>query len=108
LACENISLLHVDCFSEKAAQEQAAKAAKTKGDNTPIKPSASKPLIGNSPHIPPASKDTNIASSSTPAPANQKVDNKLKGTMETEDKEVVVDPNNSDKKLQINDNLDPK
>jgi hypothetical protein len=30
------------------------------------------------------------------------------GTLETEDKEVAVDPNNLDKKLQISDNLDPK
>jgi hypothetical protein len=36
------------------------------------------------------------------------VDNKLKETTRTEDKGVAVDPNNPDKKLQINDNLDPK
>jgi hypothetical protein len=41
-------------------------------------------------------------------PTNQKVDNKLKGTLQTEDKHVEVDPNNPDKKLRINDNLDPK
>jgi hypothetical protein len=40
-------------------------------------------------------------------PTNQKVDNKLKGTMEIEYMHVVVDPNNSDKKLQISDNLEP-
>jgi hypothetical protein len=54
------------------------------------------------------SKGTNIASASTPSPVNQKVDNKLKGTMETKDKEVVGDPSNLDKKVQINDNLNPK
>jgi hypothetical protein len=32
----------------------------------------------------------------------------LKGTMETEDKEVVVDPSNTDKMLRISDNLDLK
>jgi hypothetical protein len=52
--------------------------------------------------------DTNIASSSTPSPADQKADNKLKGTKGTEDKEVLVDPSNLDKKLQISDNLNPK
>jgi citrate lyase gamma subunit len=41
-------------------------------------------------------------------PTDQKVDNKLNGTLEIEDKQVVVDPNNSNKKLQISDNLDPK
>jgi hypothetical protein len=36
------------------------------------------------------------------------VDNKLKGTLETEDKSIAVDANNTDKKLRISDNLDPK
>jgi hypothetical protein len=58
--------------------------------------------------VPPTSKGTNIASASTPSPSDQKVDNMLKGTMETEDKEVVVDPSNTDKMLRISDNLDPK
>jgi hypothetical protein len=74
----------------------------------PSKISASKPPISNSPWFPPASKDTNISSASILVPTNQKVDNKLKGTLQTEDKHVEVDPNNPDKKLRINDNLDPK
>jgi hypothetical protein len=41
-------------------------------------------------------------------PLDQKVHNKLKGTAAAEDKEVLVDPNNPDKKLRINSNLDPK
>jgi hypothetical protein len=108
LACEDTSLSHAGRFGEKAALEQAAKAAKMNGGSTPSKMSASKPPIGNSPWIPPASKGTIIASASTPAPADQKVDNKLKGTMGAEDKEVVVDPSNLDKKLRINENLIPK
>jgi hypothetical protein len=68
----------------------------------------SKPLINNSPQMPPASKGTNIAPTSIPMPTNQKVDNKLKETLETEDKQIVVDPNNPDKKLLISNNLDPK
>jgi hypothetical protein len=36
------------------------------------------------------------------------VDNKLKGTAAEEDMEIPADPNNPDKKLQINLNLDPK
>jgi hypothetical protein len=108
LACENASLLHADRFGEKTPQEQATKTAKTKGGSTPSKPSASKPPIGNCPWFPPTSKDTDIASASTPSPIDQKMDNKLKGTLETKDKEVAVDSNNPDKKLQISDNLDPK
>jgi hypothetical protein len=41
-------------------------------------------------------------------PANQKADNKLKGTLEIEDKQVAVDPNNPDKKLRMSNNLGPK
>jgi hypothetical protein len=108
LACENASLSHADRFGEKAAQEQEDKAAKIKCGSTPSKISASKPPISSSPRIPPASKGTNIASPSTPAPTDQKVDNKLKATLETEDKHVIMDPNNLDKKLRISDNLDPK
>jgi hypothetical protein len=35
-------------------------------------------------------------------------DDKLKGTASVEDKEILVDPNNLDKKHQIGSNLDPK
>jgi hypothetical protein len=41
-------------------------------------------------------------------PADQKADKKLKGITGTEDKEVMVDANNPDKKVRISDNLDPK
>jgi hypothetical protein len=37
LACENASLSHAGCFSDKEAQDQAAKAAKTQGDNAPTR-----------------------------------------------------------------------
>jgi hypothetical protein len=37
LACENASLSHVGCFSDKEAQDQAAKGAKTQGDNAPTR-----------------------------------------------------------------------
>jgi hypothetical protein len=63
LACENASLSYVNRFGEKAVQEQATKVAKIKGDSTPSKISASKPPTGNSPWIPPASKGTNMYSS---------------------------------------------
>jgi hypothetical protein len=36
------------------------------------------------------------------------MDNKLKGTVGTEDKEVLAEPNNPDKNLRIGLNLDPK
>jgi hypothetical protein len=108
LACENASLSHIGRFGKKAAQEQAVKVAKTKGGGTPSKASTSMPPINNTPRATPASKGTNIVSGSTPSPVNQKADNKLKGTAGTEDKEVLVDPRNPDKKLWISLNLDPK
>jgi hypothetical protein len=108
LSCENTSLLLAGRFGDKEGQEQATKAAKTKGGSTPSKASTPKPPTSNILRVPPASKDTNITSASTPAPADQKVDNKLKGSVGIEDKEVLVDPSNSDKKFRISSNLDPK
>jgi hypothetical protein len=108
LACENASLSLAGHFDDKAAQEQVTKAAKTKGGSTPSKASAAKPPTGNIPRAPLASKGTNIASATTSVPADQKVDSKLKGTVGTEDKEVLVDPSKPDKKLHINLSLDPK
>jgi hypothetical protein len=100
LACKNASLLHARRFGEKAAQEQATKVAKIKGGSTPNKPLVSKPPTDSTPRAPAAQKGTYVASSSNQLPADQKVDNKLKGTT-AEDKEVLVDPNNTDKKLRI-------
>jgi hypothetical protein len=108
LGCENASLSHGGWFGEKVAQEQAAKAVKVKGGSTPSKASMSKPPIDNSPQLPLTLKGTNVASGSTLASIDQMVNNKHKETLETEDKQVTVDPNNPDKKLLINDNLDPK
>jgi hypothetical protein len=45
-----------------------------------------KPAISSILRVPPSSKGTNVASVSTPAPADRKVGNKLKGTVGTEDK----------------------
>jgi hypothetical protein len=55
LACENASLSHAGHFSDKAAQERAAKATKTKDGSTPTKPLASKPPIDNTLRARPAS-----------------------------------------------------
>jgi hypothetical protein len=108
LACENTSLSHAGRFGDKAAKEQATKVAKVKGGCTPSKASGSKAPTSNTLRAPPASKGTNIASASTLVPADQKADNKMKGAAGSEDKEVLVDPSNLDKKLRINSNLNPK
>jgi hypothetical protein len=45
----------------------------------------------------------------TQPPTNQKVDNKKKGTAEDEDnKEILADPNDPDKKFMISSKLNPK
>jgi hypothetical protein len=49
LACENAILTHAGRFDEKAAQEQAAKIAKTHGGSTLIKSPAPKPSTIDSP-----------------------------------------------------------
>jgi hypothetical protein len=101
-------LSHVGHFGDKAAQEQAAKVAKTKGGSTPNKSSTSKPPTGSTPRAPAAQKGTYIASASNQVPVDLKADNNLKGTAVVEDKEVLVDPNNPDKKLWISLNLEPR
>jgi hypothetical protein len=70
-----------------------------KGGNTPHKTSASKPPTDSTPRAPVAQKGTYIASASNQPPTDQKVDNKLKGTTAEEDKEILADPSNPDKKL---------
>jgi hypothetical protein len=48
-ACVNVTLTHARRFSEKAAQEQAAKVVKTQGGSTSFKSLAPKPLTISSP-----------------------------------------------------------
>jgi hypothetical protein len=105
LACENATLTHVRRFSEKAAQEQAAKVAKTHSDSTSFKSSAPKPLTIGTPRPPSAKKGTYGASTSNQPPADQQADDKKKGT---NDKEVPVDPSNLDKKFWISTSLEVK
>jgi hypothetical protein len=76
LACENVSLSHVRCFGEKTVQEQTAK---TRGGSPPHKTSVTKSPTSGAPRAPTAQKGTYIASTSTQAPTDQKVDNKQKG-----------------------------
>jgi hypothetical protein len=105
LACENASLSYVGRFGAKAAQEQSAKAAKTQGDNTPLKTSMPKPPIGSTPQTSIAKKGAYAASPSTQPPTNQPVDYRKK---ETDDTGVQVDPSNLDNKLRIGTSLYPK
>jgi hypothetical protein len=69
---------------------------------------ASKPPIDGTPRATLAKKGTHVISTSTQQPVNQEANNKQKGTAVDEDKVVLVDPNNPDKKLWISSKLDPK
>jgi hypothetical protein len=49
LACENTSLLYAGRFVDKAAQDEAAKAAKTQGGSAPYMTSTAKPSTSRTP-----------------------------------------------------------
>jgi hypothetical protein len=54
-------------------------------------------------------KGIHTASTSTQMPTDHKVDNNQKGTMVDEDnKEILTDPNDPNKKLKISSKLDPE
>jgi hypothetical protein len=108
VACENASLSQAGHFGHKASQEQLTKVSKTQGGNTPLKTSATKPPTGGMIRPPSAKKGTYVASASTRQPTNQPVDNKQKGTLAMEDKEILSAPSNLDKKLWITTDLDHK
>jgi hypothetical protein len=104
LACENATVTHAGHFSKKAAQVQSAKVAKTQGDSTPLRSSVPKPPIVGTHRTPSTKKGAYTASPSTQPPVDQPVDDK-KGV---DDKEILADPSNQDKKLWISIGLDPK
>jgi hypothetical protein len=93
------------CFGEKVAQEQAAKVAKTQGSSTPLRSSTPKPLTIGTPRPPLAKKSTYVASTFTQQSTDQSVDDKKKGA---DDKEIMTDPSNPNKKLRINTCLNAK
>jgi hypothetical protein len=104
LACENASLTHARRFSEKKAQELAAKMAKTHGGSTPIKMMMSKPPTSDTPLPPAEKKGTFVGSTSDQLATDQPTDDKKKGAT---DKDVQVDPNDIGKKLCLSTEQTP-
>jgi hypothetical protein len=107
LACENTTLMHGGPFNEKATQDQAAKVAKKHGGSTSFKSLAPKPptIASPPPHRPPSAKRGAYgALESNQHPANQPTN----GKKEADDKEVVVDLSNPDKKFWISTGLNAK
>jgi hypothetical protein len=105
VAYKNAVLTHVRQFSEKETQELAVKMVKTHGGSTPAKMVAPNPPVGSTPQTPAEKKSTFVGSMSNQHVADQSVDDKKKGGT---DKDVSVDPNNTDKKLHLSTELDPK
>jgi hypothetical protein len=75
------------------------------GGSTSFKSPMPKPPTIGSPRPPSAKKGAYDASTSNQQPVSQQTDGKKK---EVDDKEVLVDPSNPDKKLQINTCLEVK
>jgi hypothetical protein len=49
LTCDNATMTHAGCFSEKVSHDQAAKVAKMQSSSTPLRSPMPKPLIASSP-----------------------------------------------------------
>jgi hypothetical protein len=105
LACENAALTHAGWFGEKEAQELATKVAKAHGGSTPIRTTAPKPPAAGTLRPPAEKKSTFVGSTSNQPIADQLVDDKKKGAA---DMKVVVDPDDTDKKLRLSTKLEAK
>jgi hypothetical protein len=104
LACENAALTHARRFGEKEAHELAAKVAKPHVRSTPIRTGVSKPpAVGT--HRPLPKKNTFVSATSNQPSADQAVDDKKKGAA---DKEVALDPDDTNKKLRLDTELEAK
>jgi hypothetical protein len=105
LVYKNVALTHAGRFGEKEAQELVAKVAKTHGGSTPVRTAAHKPPIGSTLWLPAEKKSTFMHSMSNQPATDQATDDKKKGVT---DKEVAVDPVDTDRKLHISAELDAK
>jgi hypothetical protein len=105
VACENASLTHVGKFSNKEARDLAVKMARIQQGNTPSRIATPGSAAGGTLRPITSKKGITMASPSNQPAANQLAAEDKKGAT---DKEVTVDPNNTDKKLRISTELDAK
>jgi hypothetical protein len=105
VACENATLTNTERFSEKKEQELTMKVAKAHGGRTPIRTGISKPLAVETHRPPPEKKNTFLGTTSNQPSADQTMDDKKK---EAADKEVAVDPDDTNKKLRLGIELEAK
>jgi hypothetical protein len=83
----------------------AAKVAKAHGGSTPVRTAAPKPPAAGTLRPPIEKKSIFVGSTSNQPIADQPVDDKKKGAA---DKEVAVDPDDTDKKLRLSTELEAK
>jgi hypothetical protein len=105
VACENTTLTHAGKFGNKEAQDLAVKMARIQQGNTPSRIAMPGSAAGGTPRPITSKKGITMASPSNQPAANQLAAEDKKGAT---DKEVAVDPNNTDKKLRISTELDAK
>jgi hypothetical protein len=105
VACENAALTHTEKFGNKEAQDLAVKMAKIQQGNTPSRIATPGSAAGGTSRPVTSTKGITVASLSNQPAANQLAAEDKKGAT---DKEVAVDPNNTDKKLRISTELDVK
>jgi hypothetical protein len=105
VACENTALTHAEKFGNKEAQDLAAKMARIQQGNTPSRIATPRSAARGTPRPITSKKGITMASPSNQLAANQLAAEDKKGST---DKEVAVDPNNTDKKLRISTELDAK
>jgi hypothetical protein len=105
VACENAALTHAGKFGNKEAQYLAVKMVKIQQGNTPSRIATPGSATEGASRLATLMKGITVAS-----PSNQQAANQLAAEDKKEaiDKEVVVDPNNADKKLRISTELDAK
>jgi hypothetical protein len=83
----------------------AAKVAKTHEGGTSARTVTSELLAGNTPKMPTVKKSTTVTPTSTQHTTDQLVADERKGVV---DKEIQVDPRDTDKKLHIRTDLEAK
>jgi hypothetical protein len=105
VACENAALTHDEKFDNKEAQDLTVKMAKIQQGNTTSRIATPESAVGGTSRPVTSTKGITVASPSNQPAANQLAAEDKKGTT---DKEVAVDPNNTDKKLRISTELDGK
>jgi hypothetical protein len=105
VACENAALTHAGKFGNKEAQDLAVKMARIQQGNSPSRIATPGSAAGGTSRPITSMNGITMASPSNQPAANQLAAEDKKGAI---DKEVAVDPNNTDKKLHISMELDAK